>query len=330
MTRSRHSHRKKGMPLLPKLLALSLGTWAVGVVVTWDYLMVVRIGLYAAPILMIAAAVLAVLALLHRARVTALAMFVIAAGLFTPQAPTLLRAMVPERPIAPSIELLSVISLSNRTLNLDVRSTANVVRAEDVDLFLLQEVADPLALIDAVESLAGPSLHHCHEGTYLVFSKYPLGPPMPDVWSGMMACEAYLPSGPTWVGTVHLPRGVTTMASQTKVMDHLLALFEDMPGPKIIGGDFNATPLSSPVQRMEMRMENAFAQAGKGFGFTFPTPARRIGFAGPFLQIDYIFHSQDFQTVQAMVMETHPPFADHFPIKALLRPVATGQDFDRD
>jgi len=137
----------------------------------------------------------------------------------------------------------------------------------------------------------------------------------------MMACEADLPSGPTWIASVHLPRGVSTKANQTRVMDHLMAMFEEMPGPKIIAGDFNATPLVSPIQQMETRLQSAFANAGKGFGFTFPTPARRLGAVGPFLQIDYIFHSEDFETLQAKVMPNHPPLADHFPIAALLRPV---------
>ncbi len=313
--------RRTGLPVLARLCAFSLGIWAIGAVMTGDHLMAVRVGLYAAPMLMMAAGALSFLALLYHARVTAVAMCAICVGLFTVQAPSLLRAMVPQHATDQQIEVLSVVSLSNRTLNQDTESTALMVRSEDADLFILQEVADAAKLINAIEDLQGPSWHYCHDDNYLIVSKHPLSSPLPGVWSGMMACEVYLPSGPTWVGSVHLPRGVTTKADQARVMNHLMALFEEMSGPKIIAGDFNATPLASPIRRMETRLQSAFAQAGKGFGFTFPTPARKIGFVGPFLQIDYIFHSQEFKTVQAAVMPNHPPLADHFPIKALLRPI---------
>lgn len=314
--------KHKSLPSFAKVSALLLVLWALGVIVTGDHLMAVRLGLYAAPMLMIAAGALAILAMLYRTRLTAVAMFAICAGLFAVQAPTLLRAMVSNPPVDKDQELLSVVSLSNRTLNRDVASTARMIMAEDADVFILQEVADPSAMINALRDLDAPERHNCHDGTYLIISKFPLSKPMPDVWSGMIACEANLPTGPTWVGSVHLPRGVTTKTDQTKVMDHLMALFEEMPGPKIIAGDFNATPLASPIRRMETRFLNAFTEAGRGFGFTFPTPARRLGFAGPFLQIDYIFHSEEFETVQADVMPVHPPKADHFPIKAYLRPRA--------
>lgn len=318
----RSSKHRAGLPVLAKLCALSLVAWAVGAVMTGDHLMAVRLGLYAAPLLMMAAAGLAILAMLYRARVTAISMCAIGVGLFTAQAPTLLRAMAPDHPIGQDVELLSVISLSNRTLNRDIASTARMIQSAEADLFILQEVADPEAMVSALQELDASARHTCHDGTYLIVSKYPLSKPFKGVWSGMMACEVYLPSGPTWVGSVHLPRGATTKNDQIRVMDHLMALFEEMPGPKIIAGDFNATPLVSPIQKMESRLKSAFSQAGKGFGFTFPTPARRLGLVGPFLQIDYIFHSDEFQTIQAVVLPEHPPMADHFPVKALLRPVS--------
>lgn len=312
--------RRRGLPILPKLVAIALVCWALAVIASGDHLMVVRLGLYAAPILMLVACALVILALLMRAKVTAMAMFAVAAGLFAVQAPPLLRTLLPGQPTNGETPL-HVVSLSNRTLNLDTGPTARLIRSENADIFILQEVAIPKDLISAVGRLSGPDLHHCFDGTYVVFSKYPLSAPLPDVWTGMMACEASLPSGPTWIGSVHLPRGVTSKAEQDRVMDHLLAIFEEMPGPKIIAGDFNATPLVSPIRRMETRLQSAFAQAGKGFGFTFPTPARRIGLAGPFLQIDYIFHSDDYRTLSASVMKNHPPFADHYPIRAILHPV---------
>lgn len=320
MIRTQRHRRRKSLPLLPRLAAVALSGWAIAAIATGDHLMIVRLGLYAAPVLLILACMLAALAAVWRSRLTALAMLGVAAGLFAAQAPPLMRTLLPEKP-ATGEDLLHVVSLSNRTLNLDTGPTARLIRAEDADVFILQEVAMPEDLITAVDQLSGPVLHHCFDGTYVVFSKFPLSAPLPDVWTGMMACEAHLPTGPTWVGSVHLPRGVTSRAEQDRVMDHLLALFEEMPGPKIIAGDFNATPLASPIRRMKTRLDSAFAQAGKGFGFTFPTPARRIGFAGPFLRIDYIFHSEDYRTVSASVLKNHPPFADHFPIRAILHPV---------
>ena len=319
MVRRSKRIRALWIPPLRQLAALAIAGWAVALLITWDNLAPVRLGLYAAPLIMVTALALAAINALRRARLTALVMLSVASGLFYAQAPTLLRALAPTKATLRPDDALHVISLSNRTLNQDMTATARMIRNEDADLFILQEVADPGTLIATVASLPGPNLHHCSGHTFVVFSPHPLGPPHQGAVHGVLACPVDLPTGRVWVGSVHLPRGIDSQRRQLVVVDHILAMLEEMPGPKIIAGDFNATPLTTPIRRMEARLQNAFAAAGKGFGFTFPTPARRIGAAGPFLQIDYIFHSQDFQTIAASVKRDHPPGADHLPVQALLR-----------
>ena len=153
--------RRRGLSFLPRFAAISLSLWAVAVILTGDYLMIARLGLYAAPMLMCFAAALSALALLQRSRKTALVMLCVALGLFGAQAPPLLRAMVPDRSAAGE-GLISVVSLSNRTKNLDSDSTARLIRSVDADIFILQEVAVPIDLIESVTGIPGSDLYHCH------------------------------------------------------------------------------------------------------------------------------------------------------------------------
>ena len=299
------------------ILAICVIAWAAGFLMTGDTLMPVRLGIYVIPMIMVLAVTLAVASVARRRWLLATLLGGIAAGLFTLQAPPLLRAVASEstQP-APGI---TVVSLSNRTLNEDMVTTARMIRAQNADIFVLQEVAHPETLVQALAKLPGPSLAHCQSKTFMVFSRFQVGSPHPSARHGVMICPVALPWGETWVGSVHLPRAIYSRHAQSRVVDHLTDMLDQLSGPKIVAGDFNATPLTSPIRRIERYMVSAFTAAGQGFGFTFPTPARRMGSVGPFLQIDYIFYSDDLLATHAEVLSDHPPAADHFPIRAVLQ-----------
>ncbi|MEM9140369.1 MAG: endonuclease/exonuclease/phosphatase family protein [Pseudomonadota bacterium] len=310
--------RINGLPGLLEIVAGLVLLWTIGFLLTGDHLSPVRLGVYAAPLIMIVAGLLSVWALWRRARALALALSAVAGGLFLAQGPPLVRAMATPSEIAAPGALV-VLSLSNRTMNQDMRTTARMLRAEEADLIVLQEVADTAALMREVTTLPGPDLFACAHGSFMILSRFPVAAPRPGVWHGALICDVDMPGGSVAVASVHLPRAVASKADQDRVITHLLDVLARIQGPKIVAGDFNATPLTTPIRRVERHMLNAFAQAGRGFGFTFPTPARRIGAIGPFLTIDYIFHSEAFATVSAEVLDTHPKAADHFPIRAVLR-----------
>ena len=83
----------------------------------------------------------------------------------------------------------------------------------------------------------------------------------------------------------------------------------------ILAGDFNATPMTSTLRRAGPGLVNAFDHAGSGSGFTFPTPARRLGALGPFLRIDHVLLSPMLTPIAARAARWHPPGADHYPVE---------------
>jgi endonuclease/exonuclease/phosphatase (EEP) superfamily protein YafD len=75
-----------------------------------------------------------------------------------------------------------------------------------------------------------------------------------------------------------------------------MAMAEDLEGhissdplPCIIAGDFNAPHLGAIHRRLTRQLQDAHAEAGFGWGFTFPGETRNpLAFGGPWLRIDHV------------------------------------------
>ncbi|MCR9080840.1 MAG: endonuclease/exonuclease/phosphatase family protein [Cyclobacteriaceae bacterium] len=80
------------------------------------------------------------------------------------------------------------------------------------------------------------------------------------------------------------------------------------PHPIILMGDLNEIPYSNSYFRLSRNLNNAFEDAGKGFGFTY----NRVLF---FLRIDHIFSSPNLKATQ---FDTHREvdYSDHYPVSA--------------
>ena len=73
----------------------------------------------------------------------------------------------------------------------------------------------------------------------------------------------------------------------------------------IVCGDFNDTPMSYTYRRLRGDLTDAFARKGRGMIYTYR------GFLGVF-RIDYLFHSDDFETVD--YDSEQPLWSDHNPV----------------
>ena len=102
-----------------------------------------------------------------------------------------------------------------------------------------------------------------------------------------------------------LQRGSLARNKQLKV---LLEHMNNSPHPLILMGDLNEIPYSYTYFKLGENYENAFENAGRGFGFTY----NRILF---FLRIDHIFSSEKLKAVQ---FRTHREvdYSDHYPVSA--------------
>lgn len=77
--------------------------------------------------------------------------------------------------------------------------------------------------------------------------------------------------------------------------------------PLVVGGDFNIPPGSIYAMPLEKRFKDAFAEAGSGYGFTFPTKF-------PWLRLDRFYFSRGVRPLRCSV---GPNFgSDHLPVFA--------------
>ncbi|MCY7359468.1 MAG: endonuclease/exonuclease/phosphatase family protein [Rudanella sp.] len=82
---------------------------------------------------------------------------------------------------------------------------------------------------------------------------------------------------------------------------------DDSPFPVIVAGDFNETPYSVVYGRLRARLNNAFEDAGQGFGFS-------LNRAPNLLRIDNQFYDANRLTALQFKTLREVPYSDHFPI----------------
>jgi len=114
------------------------------------------------------------------------------------------------------------------------------------------------------------------------------------------------PWGSFWLAGVHfsksfqpqtIPRQRTRLPrylersyrGRTLQMQDVLA-WTDVDEPLILAGDFNTPPAGRHYDLFARRYEDAFPQAGWGWGLTYPA-------AFPLVRIDYLWHTREWRTV---------------------------------
>jgi endonuclease/exonuclease/phosphatase (EEP) superfamily protein YafD len=117
----------------------------------------------------------------------------------------------------------------------------------------------------------------------------------------------------------------TTPIREQQARD-LVALVESLPGPYILLGDLNSVSLSTAYATISERLVDAWRAGGWGLGHTFPGAVSR-GSSRPaiggipvpmwLVRIDYIFHSEDWRTLDAWI-GPWDGISDHRPVVARL------------
>lgn len=88
---------------------------------------------------------------------------------------------------------------------------------------------------------------------------------------------------------------------RVEMAQRLMAYLEKEKRPFILAGDFNMPSRGWLHRQFRARYADAFAEAGRGYGLTFPGYSSNplTGF-GPWLRLDYIFCGRDFRAVQCV------------------------------
>lgn len=102
-----------------------------------------------------------------------------------------------------------------------------------------------------------------------------------------------------------LKNGQIVRASQLGV---LIEHMENSPHVNLLMGDFNDVPYSFTYFSLRKIMQNAFEDAGRGFGFTY----NKVLF---FLRIDNVFYDSDLK-IEHFKTHREVDYSDHYPISA--------------
>lgn len=221
-----------------------------------------------------------------------------------------------------TLRLLTYNTLS-RTENDD--ETAALVSEIAPDLIFLQETGNTEATASAILALAGwegANVMRRPDRSSLVISRFPLWV-RDGEWADQRV-ETSIEGVPVSLWNVHGPKDFMSQENYDIYHAKLFAEIAQTRHARIVAGDFNATDLTPEMRKLLSVLDDAFQTAGWGFGFTFPGPARAMGRIAPFLRIDRVLYSPEFD-VAAIERLPDSHGSDHYPVVADLILIGKGE-----
>ncbi|MER7348261.1 endonuclease/exonuclease/phosphatase family protein [Streptomyces aurantiacus] len=165
--------------------------------------------------------------------------------------------------------------------------TARALAASGADVVALEELGGT-GIPEYVRTLAHVYPYHSVQGTVGLWSKYPIADARPvDIspWVRAMRATVRTPKGPVAVSVAHLmsvrftaSSGFTTGDRDAAARRLGAALGAETLPRTVLMGDFNGTFEDRALSAVTSRLRSAQAEAGAGFGFTWPAslPVARI------------------------------------------------------
>ncbi len=96
-----------------------------------------------------------------------------------------------------------------------------------------------------------------------------------------------------------------SITRRPKQVDKVFSDIENCPVESFVCGDFNDNPMSYTYYRMTRDREDAFVEAGEGFGATY-------SLLWPMIRIDYVLYPERYRAVSHEIPRV--PFSDHYPV----------------
>lgn len=290
--------------------------WLVLFITTGEQFLIVRWVSYVAPWLAGLLWLLTLTASLSRKKFLAISMFILSMVISFPYIQLFFPSHVK---ILEGQSVYKVMTYSKMGRNHDIDSVARVVMNVKPDILFMQEISgqDAERLIHLLSGIySDDPLFYLADKFSVILSRYKVTSFLKKGDYSLSAGIA-LPEKLVKVWNVHLQKSISSTDMQNKMVNQLADQITLASDPIIAAGDFNATEINYPYARMRQHLDNAFERAGFGFGFTFPSPARRMGTFTPFMRIDHIFYSNHFNIHNAYVVKDSGS-SDHYPVVALL------------
>ncbi len=123
---------------------------------------------------------------------------------------------------------------------------------------------------------------------------------------------------PVWLPGLPVPIGLRDEAPQRRVLE-MTERMKEIQGPRIMMGDYNLSDQMRAYRIMTRTFNDAFREAGRGFGFTYPNGAQRQGIrvSIPFERLDYVVYSDELAAEESHV--GCDVDSDHCYVTAILR-----------
>jgi len=294
--------------------------WLLLFLVTGEQFTLVRWMSYVAPWMAAMLLLCALAVFLLRMRWQAVVTAALAVLLLLPYMPRFLPSWQSDSiPQAGHQTIYKIMTYSKMGRNHDIDAVARVVMAEKPDILFMQEIDAKEAgrLIKKINvQYHGKLSFFVDNHTGLVLSRFKVVSKRKK-GSGVLHVEIKLPDGVIDAWNVHLQKSIGSTGIQYQTVDQLAAQVQRADGPVLVAGDFNATTINYPCVKISRHLDDAFERAGFGFGFTFSSPARRLGMITPFMRIDHIYYSKHFVVRKAYVVDDAGG-SDHYPVVALM------------
>lgn len=256
--------------------------------------------------------------------------------------------------IAPAQTLVLRVMTSNVwRLNPTPEAVAQLALDNQADVIFLQEVEPTtqqptLTMLNAVYPYQNRLVDEIRASMYtsvnMTYSRYPFvsseqialnAPKMPYIYRSVIQVNGQ----PIALYNTHLTAPVTGSrrvqvsddyfsrvalgfddSERNQQLAALLAHLQTEPYPYIIAGDFNTSDLSMTYTWVASEMGDSFAEAGVGFGSSWPM-VEALGWPSlpPFIRMDYIWHGQGLRTIKSwqgtFVGSDHLPLLAEFEVE---------------
>ncbi|MBY0337415.1 MAG: endonuclease/exonuclease/phosphatase family protein [Acetobacteraceae bacterium] len=194
-------------------------------------------------------------------------------------------------------------------------AVAELLGAHPADIILLQETGDRAELARLL--LEQPGLRGWHVATppdllLMAVSRFPLAPGLRH--GGILETSVRVEGQRLRLFTAIGPKP-TAPGQAATFARQLRDLVAGSPDGALVGLDLNAGPASASARLLRTVLRDAAMDTGLGaaFGFTFPTPARRLGTLGPWARIDQLLVTPGLRPDGWSVLAAHAE-STHFPL----------------
>lgn len=242
---------------------------------------------------------------------------------------------IPQFVAKPQNDLGLSVATYNATGGLDTPNKLALVRALDVDILGIQEVADQNLILAQMRDIYPYGVAQFDINTtevrydhFALFSRYPIdegslvyiGEDQANIRPAAMRLTVDVAGQPVSVYVMHTVRPNVNPFDFSIALRHsgVLSLIDAVASetnPVIVLCDCNMSEWTEDYSLMSAVLTDTWRERGIGFGLTVPATRHRAPF--PLMRGDYIWHS-DQVTAQAAEVWSDSADSEHFPIRAVL------------